>query len=204
MKDRSDKLDRETFLKIIKRYGPREVDLFASRLTHQCPRYFSWRPDPFAEATDAFLQGWTRLKGFANPPLEPDCQGIEESKDTGSTHTSDNPSLEDTAVVLPTAVHVDRWAMPSTPSDNQLNRASTPASRMEHLRGTLSSQGLSEEATELVLESWRAKTNKSYDSLFGRWNRWCNERGSDPFSGPVSEVANSSRTVQRRISVQLS
>ena len=69
MKDRSDwKLDRETFLKIIKRYGPREVDLFASRLIHQCPRYFSWRPDPFAEATDAFLQDWTRLKGFDNPP----------------------------------------------------------------------------------------------------------------------------------------
>ena len=92
MKDRSDwKLDRETFLRINKRYGPLEVDLFASRLTHQCPRYFSWRPDPFAEATDAFLQDWTRLKGFANPPLEPDCQGIEESKDAGSTHTSDNP-----------------------------------------------------------------------------------------------------------------
>ena len=124
------------------------------------------------------------------PPLEPDCQGIEESKDAGSTHTSDNPGLEDTAVVFPTAVHVDRLATPSTSSDNQLNRANTPASRMEHLRGTLSSQGLSDEATQLVLGSWRAKTNKSYDSLFGRWNRWCNERGSDPFSGPVSEVAN--------------
>ena len=32
--------------------------------------------------------------------------------------------------------------------------------------------------------------HKSYDSLFGRWNRWCTERGSNPFSGPVSEVAN--------------
>lgn len=54
MKDR--KLDRQTFVSINKRYGPLEVDLFASRLTNQCRHYFSWRPDPFAEATDAFLQ----------------------------------------------------------------------------------------------------------------------------------------------------
>ena len=69
MKDRSDwKLDRSVFLKINKRYGPVEVDLFTTRLTNQCRRYFSWRPDPFAEATDAFLQDWTTVKGFANPP----------------------------------------------------------------------------------------------------------------------------------------
>ena len=69
MKDRSDwKLDRQIFLKIEERYGPLEVDLFASRLTNQCHRYFSWRPDPYAEATDAFLQDWTSIKGFANPP----------------------------------------------------------------------------------------------------------------------------------------
>ena len=69
MKDRSDwKLDLSIFLKINKRYGPVEVDLFATRLTNPCRRYFSWRPDPFAEATDTFLQDWTTVKGFANPP----------------------------------------------------------------------------------------------------------------------------------------
>ena len=69
MKDRSDwKLDRQTFVRINRRYGPLEVDLFASRLTKQCPRYFSWRPDPFAEATDALLQDWSGLRGYANPP----------------------------------------------------------------------------------------------------------------------------------------
>ena len=69
MKDRSDwKLDRQTFVKINERYGPLEVDLFASRLTNQCRRYFSWQPDPFAEATDAFLQDWTIWRGYANPP----------------------------------------------------------------------------------------------------------------------------------------
>ena len=44
------------------------VDLFASRLTHQLPRFFSWRPDPLAEATDAFTQDWSQFQGYANPP----------------------------------------------------------------------------------------------------------------------------------------
>ena len=42
--------------------------MFASRLTNQCHRYFSWQPDPCAEATDAFQQDWSQLRGFANPP----------------------------------------------------------------------------------------------------------------------------------------
>ena len=49
-------------------FGPLEVDPFATRLSAQCQQYFSWRPDPSAEATDAFLQVWTHIKGYANPP----------------------------------------------------------------------------------------------------------------------------------------
>ena len=33
-----------------------QVDLFATRLTAQIPRFFSWRPDPETEAVDAFVQ----------------------------------------------------------------------------------------------------------------------------------------------------
>ena len=49
-------------------FGPLEVDLFATHLSTQCQRYFSWRPDLYAEATDAFLKYWTHLRGYANPP----------------------------------------------------------------------------------------------------------------------------------------
>ena len=50
--------------------GPTEVDMFASRLTTQVKRFFSWRPDPEAEALDAFNQNWGNLqgRGYANPP----------------------------------------------------------------------------------------------------------------------------------------
>ena len=69
MRDRSDwKLNPQIFRQINRRHGPLKVDLFASLLTNQCQRYYSWRPDPFAEAVDAFLQDWSTVKGFANLP----------------------------------------------------------------------------------------------------------------------------------------
>ena len=62
------KLNPAIFAKIDHLFGPLEVDLFATRLSTQCQCYFSWQPDPYAKATDTFLQNWTHLRGFANPP----------------------------------------------------------------------------------------------------------------------------------------
>ena len=62
MIDRWDwKLDPQIFNEINKRLGPLLVDLFASRASTQLERFYSWRPDPLAEGTDAFLQVWKEL-----------------------------------------------------------------------------------------------------------------------------------------------
>ena len=50
------KLNDQIFQILDKKYGPFDVDLFATRLNAQCPNYFSWQPDPNAIATDALLQ----------------------------------------------------------------------------------------------------------------------------------------------------
>ena len=50
-------------------FRPSQIDLFASRTNHQLRRYFSWRPDPEAVATDAFAQDWRDLQGYAFPPF---------------------------------------------------------------------------------------------------------------------------------------
>ena len=34
----------------------------------QLRRFFSWKADPEAEATDAFSQNWSTIRGFAHPP----------------------------------------------------------------------------------------------------------------------------------------
>ena len=61
------KLNQTLLQKMDQIFGPLEVDLFASRLTTQLQIFFGWRPDTYAEVTDAFLQDWTTRKGFANP-----------------------------------------------------------------------------------------------------------------------------------------
>lgn len=44
------------------------VDLFATRVNCQVPRFFSFRPDPAALAVDAFHQPWASELPYANPP----------------------------------------------------------------------------------------------------------------------------------------
>jgi len=69
MKDRCDwMINPSVFQQIQQLMGPFQIDLFASRLTKQLTRFYSWRPDPEAEATDAFTQNWAQARGYANPP----------------------------------------------------------------------------------------------------------------------------------------
>ena len=48
----------------------------------------------------------------------------------------------------------------------------------------------SKEATSLLMASWRSKSQSSYNSLFHKWECWCNERNRDPIHGPVTDVIN--------------
>ncbi len=58
------------FKELNRRFGPMQVDLFASRLTSQLAHFVSWRPDPDAMATDTFSIDWTQFQlAYANPPL---------------------------------------------------------------------------------------------------------------------------------------
>ena len=70
MKDLHDwKLDPLVFAELNHLWGPLDVDLFASRLSAQLPRFYSWRTDPQAEAIDAFSQDWRSIRGYAFPPF---------------------------------------------------------------------------------------------------------------------------------------
>ena len=68
--DSSDwKLDPAVFQLILQRWGPLEIDLFASRLTYQLKQFVSWRPDPLAIHSDAFSMSWHNIQGSAFPPF---------------------------------------------------------------------------------------------------------------------------------------
>ena len=51
------------------RFGPCDIDLFASRVNNQLPCYVSWEPDPYAWAIDSFTIDWSSCKGYIFPPF---------------------------------------------------------------------------------------------------------------------------------------
>ena len=45
------------------------VDLFASRINPQLPRFFAYRPDPNAEVINAFTVNWNKVDFYCFPPF---------------------------------------------------------------------------------------------------------------------------------------
>jgi hypothetical protein len=67
--DRNDwKLHPEVFQDLEKRWGRHTIDLFATRLNAQLPKFYSWGPDPLSAGRDALQQNWTGENAYANPP----------------------------------------------------------------------------------------------------------------------------------------
>ena len=134
-------------------------------------------------------------EGLCQPTMESGGEGSGTCPVPASPSGAGGPGLEDATLV--SSVTINASSMP--PSDQPRSRGhSSPnpasarhtASRLEHLGQRYREKELSENATSLMLKSWRAKTNRAYDSLFTRWNRWCGERDEDPFSGPITNVVN--------------
>ena len=70
VKDASEwKLNPRIFQKICKYRGTPEIDLFASRISHQLPTYISWKLGPYSQGRDAFQISWINKKGYAFAPF---------------------------------------------------------------------------------------------------------------------------------------
>ena len=117
----------------------------------------------------------------------------------GSISTSQDcpasSSPENTTMVSNSPVHTGRLSQnhhSSCRNNDQPTSSSNvlSGSRMAYLRKRYRDQQLSQEATDLMINSWRPKTNRSYDSLFSKWSSWCATRYSYPISGTINEVLN--------------
>ena len=62
-------LNTKVFREIFTNFGQPDIDIFASRLNAQLPRFMSWHPDPDAKAVDAFAADWRTLNFYASPPF---------------------------------------------------------------------------------------------------------------------------------------
>ena len=61
----------------------------------------------------------------------------------------------------------------------------TKYGRMGCVRSSLQSQGVSDEASELILASWRQNTESAYFSNWGRWSHWRQQNGHNQLSAPI-------------------
>ena len=64
------------------------------------------------------------------------------------------------------------------------------AGHMAHIQRSCEERQLSKEATDLLMATWRSKTQTNYNSLFHKWECWCNEWDRNPIQGPVTDVIN--------------
>ena len=169
---------------------------FASRLTHQLPHFFSWRPDLEATAIDDFTQDWSQLRGYANPPW---CLMPVTHQTTEDEGPTDHPSMEDTARVPSPSGNAGgipqdftQEARPNVESNQSgIHHDSGPrSSHMAYLRDSFQSRGFSETASKLLLTSWRAKTTSNCNSLFNKWASWCEQRDRNPIDGHIEDIVN--------------
>ena len=145
-----------------------------------------------------FSTGLGPSEGLCQPPLVSDRESSQASESPTGSGGSSGPSVDGSAMVSSSSgdalglSSVDTSLAGFFSHDLQLsgNEFSAPASHMAYLREKFAHQNLSGTARDLLLASWRTKSNKTYDSHFKKWLCWCSARGSDPISGPVSEIAN--------------
>ena len=125
----------------------------------------SWRPDPFAISSDAFLTSWQGQKGYAFPPLGRCLQKV-------MSEPADSSTLEDATLVSSTAGVASGATNSLTSTQRLIERplqSTTPAevptaSRLENIREQHATIGVSEQALHLLVAGWSKGTNTAYQS----------------------------------------
>lgn len=62
-------INQIVFKQIMNIFGPCDIDMCASKLNNQLPRYFSYTPDVQAVTLNAFSLNWTNYFSYMFPPF---------------------------------------------------------------------------------------------------------------------------------------
>lgn len=176
------------------------VDLFANRLNTPLEQFISWLPDPEAIAHNALLHPLKGINGYAFPPFCLISQCLAKVQKEKSTILLVTPAglaqpwyatilklCIQNPILLPTLPHLllsDKGDPHPLVNIEQFSSTS----RLGCLRRSIQTMQLSEEAEDLIYNSWGKGTKASYNSAWKKWGSWCDRRGNDPFSAPVAQV----------------
>ena len=92
---------------------------------------------------------------------------------------------------LPNKVTRDKRSSITTERSTAASQSGRAAARgLDGQRDRLLARGLSQEAAETLLAARSQNTNKSYQSGWNDFSRWCDRKNFDPFTTPVTEIIN--------------
>ena len=176
-------------------WDPLEVDLFATRLSAQLPRFYGWKPEPLAERVDTFLQDWSTVRGYAHPPWCLISRCLKKTKDQQATLVLITPNWSAQpwfSVALMMSIDYPRCV----PQQNNLLMATANASNansaesghMAHFWRSLTDKGFSSEVEDLLSSSWRKGTHKNYDSAWKKWEQCCINKHASPISSFLNDI----------------
>ena len=142
-----------------------------------------------SQAADAFQQNWFRKILYAFPPFCMTPKVLSEAlKDRVSTYDDPcNSSLAITTLVPRSNENVhattDFVDLEEIYLKKSKGRNSSPCpkktfkiSGIDGLRAKLQKEGISREASNLIIKSRRSSSNSNYESAWGKWAGWCSER----------------------------
>ena len=145
--------------------------------------------------TNTFILNWVEFKGYANPPWNLITRVLTQTRIQQVRLVLMAPvwRAQPWYPILLEMIKHKQVLLPNKPDLIQpTHRVNCPDMithlfrRLDYLRDRFKNQEISEEASTLLLASWRNKIAKSYDSLFGRWVSWYSERDTDPISGNIA------------------
>ena len=148
--------------------GTPDIDLFASRLNSQLPKYVSWKPDPGATHVDAFSFTWTGMFSYLFPPFCLIARCLKKLESDRALALMVVP-LWPTQAWWPQPSHSNSGYSTSAQglTDTSSQRDGTPPKDqpkdggMSVIREFYQTQGISQSATNLLLASWRRAPKNS-------------------------------------------
>ena len=195
--DHSDwKFKPEIFQYIQRLWGPPEIDLFASRLSYQIPRYASWRPDQRGRSSGFIYPRLVSSEGICLSPFRISGEMFKASHSPTSSELGynslgmGNPTLVSTA--SPTLRRFPLVASTTGRSVYQAGGKSPPnlpsISRVVCLNRSYSETGISAQARTLLMAVWWKNTSNAYSAAWQKWTSWCNQQLVNPISAPLSVI----------------
>ena len=163
------------------------VDSFASRTNAKFPVYVSYFHDPCAYAADAFLIHWGDLMFYCFPPFSI-LPGVLRKIRKREQQQQEQPMLMNmlTARPVPLSAREELLSQPCNKNLKHPLHKKDSATRMQSVRDRFRSQGLSEDATEFIMSSWRESIQQMYDVYIRQWVRYACGKKKDQFSPPLT------------------